>query len=113
MSFGQYCSILEKLWITGEKFPPGVNELEKAGLTQISSSQVKPPSIAECTAHLECKVKWIKKAGDHQIIVGEVLKVHADRKALKDGLLDVEQVKPLLHLGGVNFIVGDHLKKVE
>lgn len=105
--------ILEKLWITGEKFPPGVNELEKAGLTQISSSQVKPPSIAECTAHLECKVKWIKKAGDHQIIVGEVLKVHADRKALKDGLLDVEQVKPLLHLGGVNFIVGDHLKKVE
>lgn len=105
--------ILEKLWITGEKFPPGVNELEKAGLTPLSSDLVKPPSIAECTAHLECEVKWIKKAGDHQIIVGEVLKVHADKNALKDGLLNAEQVKPLLHLGGVNFIVGDHLKKVE
>lgn len=40
-------------------------------------------------------------------------KVHADKNALKDGLLNAEQVKPLLHLGGVNFIVGDHLKKVE
>jgi flavin reductase (DIM6/NTAB) family NADH-FMN oxidoreductase RutF len=30
-------SILEELWVTGEKFPQGVNELDKAGLTQMSS----------------------------------------------------------------------------
>jgi flavin reductase (DIM6/NTAB) family NADH-FMN oxidoreductase RutF len=105
--------ILTNLWITGEKFPEGVNELEKAGLNQIESSTIAPPKIAECIAHMECRVYWIKDSGDHKLIVGEV--VHADvaLNALKDGLLDVEEVKPVLHLGGVNFVVGDHLKQVE
>lgn len=105
--------ILKKLWITGEKLPRGVNELEKAGLTQIPSLRVSPPRIAECVAHLECKVYWIKNAGDHCLIVGEVLHLHADERSLRNNLLDVERVKPILHLGGVNFVIGDHLTKVD
>lgn len=105
--------ILKELWITGEKFPYGVNELEKAGLTQLESKTVIPPKIEECIAVIECKVHWIKNAGDHDIIVGEVLDVSVRADSLKDGLLDVEKVKPVLHVGGVNFVVGDHIKKVE
>ena len=105
--------ILKELWITGEKFPQGVNELEKANLTQIPSKKISPPGIEECIAQIECKVHWIKNAGDHNIIVGEVLNVNIQKNSIKDGLLDVEKVKPVLHLGGVNFIVGDHLKRVE
>ncbi len=105
-------NILEQLWITGEKFPPGVNEIEKANLTQTDSLKVTPPKIKECVAAIECKVHWIKKAGDHDIIVGEVLHVGIKDNILKEGLLDVEKVKPVLHLGGVNFVIGDHLKKV-
>ena len=105
--------ILNEMWITGEKFPPEVNEIEKAGLTQIASKKVLPPKIAECVASIECKVQWIKNAGDHEIIVGEVLHTEIQENALKDGLLDVENVKPILHLGGVNFVIGDHLKRVE
>ena len=56
---------------------------------------------------------WIKNAGDHNLIVGEVLNVSAHENSLKDGNLDVEKIKPVLHVGGVNFVVGDHLKKVE
>lgn len=106
-------TILKKLWITGQKFPEGVNEMEKAGLTPIPSGTVKPPRIAECVAQIECKMCWIKKAGDHHLVVGEVLKAHVQKNALKEGLLDVDRVKPILHLGGVNFVVGDHLRKVE
>ncbi|MGB9937198.1 MAG: flavin reductase family protein [Methanobacterium sp.] len=106
-------AILKEMWITGEKFPQEVNEIEKAGLTQISSKKVMPPKIAECIATIECKVNWIKSAGDHDIIVGECLRVEIQENVLKDGLLDVEKVKPVLHLGGVNFVIGDHLKKVE
>jgi flavin reductase (DIM6/NTAB) family NADH-FMN oxidoreductase RutF len=106
-------AILEKLWITGEKFPYGVSEIEKADLTQIKSSKVAPPKIGECIAHIECKVHEIIELGDHKLVVGEVVYVDTDSKALKDGLLDVENVKPVLHLGGVNFVVGDHLRKVE
>lgn len=105
--------ILEKLWITGQKFPYGVNEIEKAGLTQIESVEVNPPGIEECLAAIECRVHWIKNAGDHDIIVGKVINVRAKDNALKDDLLDVEKVKPVLHVGGVNFVIGDHLKKVE
>jgi flavin reductase (DIM6/NTAB) family NADH-FMN oxidoreductase RutF len=105
--------ILKELWITGEKFPQEVNEIEKAGLTQIASKKVLPPKIGECIASIECKVQWIKKAGDHDIIVGESVQVEVQENMLKEGLLDVENAKPILHLGGVNFVVGDHLKKVE
>ena len=105
--------ILDKLWITGEKFPYGINEIEKAGLTSKPSKKVSPPGIKECVACIECKVHWVKNAGDHKIIVGEALNVTAQKDSLKDGNLDVENVKPVLHVGGVNFVVGDHLKKVE
>ncbi|MBI5681418.1 MAG: flavin reductase family protein [Methanobacterium sp.] len=106
-------NILKELWITGEKFPYGINEIEKANLTPKSSKKVSPPGIDECVACIECKVHWIKKAGDHDIIVGEVLDVSIQSDSLKEGLLDVKKVKPILHLGGMNFVVGDHLKKVE
>ncbi|GAB4311909.1 MAG: flavin reductase family protein [Methanobacteriaceae archaeon] len=106
-------TILEKLWITGEKFPYGVNEIEKAGLNQISSEIVAPPKIKECVGHLECKVEWIKEAGDHNLIVGRVVRTDIKPESLKDGLLNVEKVKPVLHLGGVDFVVGDHLRKVK
>jgi len=105
--------ILKELWITGEEFPRDVNEIEKAGLTQIPSKKVSPPKIGECIASIECKAHWVKKAGDHDIIVGEVLHAEVLENALKEGFLDVENIKPVLHLGGVNFVVGDHLKKVE
>ncbi len=105
--------ILKELWITGEKFPYGVNEMEKAGLTSKPSKKISPPGIEECIACIECKVHWIKNAGDHDIIVGEALNVSIQENSIKDGLLDVKKIKPVLHLGGVNFVVGDHLRTVE
>jgi len=104
--------ILGKLWITGEKFPEDINEIEKAGLTQIDSFKVSPPTIDECIAHMECRVQWIKDSGDHKLIVGEVLHADAESNSLKDGFLDVENIKPVLHLGGVKFVVGDHLRQI-
>lgn len=106
-------AILEKLWITGEKFPYGVSEIEESGLTQMESLKVSPPKIAECIAHMECKVHWIRDSGDHKLIVGEIIHADAASDALKEGLLDVERMKPVMHLGGVNFVVGDHLRRVE
>jgi flavin reductase (DIM6/NTAB) family NADH-FMN oxidoreductase RutF len=104
--------ILAKLWITGEKFPEDVNEIERAGLTQTDSYNVLAPKIEECIAHMECKVHWIKDSGDHKLIVGEIINADVAKDVLKDGLLDVEKIKPVLHLGGVNFVVGDHLRQV-
>ena len=105
--------LLQKLWVTGEKFPQGVNELEKAGLTQITSIKVSPPRIKDCIAHMECEVIWNRECGDHYLVVGEVVEVSVRDDAIKNGLLDVELMKPILHLGGKDFVVGDHRKKVQ
>lgn len=105
--------ILQELWVMGEKFPKGVNEIEKAGLTQMPSVNVSPPWIKESVAHMECRVDNIMECGDHNLVVGEVLKVGVREDAIKEGLLNVELTKPILHLGGKDFVVGDHRRKVD
>jgi len=49
--------IAEKVTVTAVDFPHNVNEIDKAGLTAIPSEKVKPPRIAECKLHMECKMK--------------------------------------------------------
>jgi flavin reductase (DIM6/NTAB) family NADH-FMN oxidoreductase RutF len=105
--------VLKELWVTGEKFPQGVNEIEKAGLTQKESVKVNPPFIEECIAHLECKVEKTQECGDHNLIIGKVVKFGVREDAIKNGLLDVERMKPILHLGGKDFVVGNHRKNVD
>ncbi|NYB52422.1 MAG: flavin reductase family protein [Methanobacteriaceae archaeon] len=105
--------ILKELWVTGEKFPQGVNEIEKAGLTQMPSVEVKAPWIKECIAHLECRVVKILECGDHNLVIGEVVKIGVRDDALKEGLLDAESMRPILHLGGKEFVVGDHRRNVD
>ncbi len=97
--------IAKKLWITGKEFPKGVNELEKAELTQISSKMVRPPSIKECFARIECKVEDTREYGDHALVVGKVVNVDVDSNCynLDKNLLNVDAAKPLLHLGGSKF----------
>lgn len=106
-------TILKELWVTGEKFPVGINEIEKAGLTQMDCKEIKPPYIPECIAYLECKVQKTMECGDHQLVIGEVVKASVREDAIKDGLLDVKNIKPILHLGGKEFVVGDHQRNVD
>lgn len=105
--------ILNKLWVTGENLPEGVNELKKADLTELESKIVSPPRIAECIAHFECQVKCAKECGDHILVVSEVVAASVREDSLLNDLLDVEKIKPILHLGGKDFVVGDHIKKVD
>lgn len=54
-----------------------MDELEKAGLGKVVSKKVKPPSIKEALASIECKLVWMKKAGEDYIVVGKVLHVRS------------------------------------
>jgi flavin reductase (DIM6/NTAB) family NADH-FMN oxidoreductase RutF len=79
----------------------------------MDSVKVAPPWIKECLAHMECKVEFTRECGDHHLVVGRVLKLGVRKDAIREGLLDVELVKPILHLGGKDFVVGDHRQKVD
>jgi len=73
--------ILEKVRVCGLEFPPRVNELEKAGLTAIPSKLIKPPRIAECRSHFECKVEWTRQWLHRVMVVGKVVAAWSTRAA--------------------------------
>ncbi len=74
---------LEQVRICGLEYGPGVNELEKAGLSAIPSKLVKPPRIADFGRHFECQVEWTHKWVYRLMVVGKVVAVSATA-----GLLD-------------------------
>jgi len=92
--------ILEKVRVVGLEFPPGVNELEKAGLTSLPSTVVKPPRIAECRSHFECKVEWTKQWLHRLMVVGKVVAASVDEGYVDEqGYLVWEKLKPAHYCG--------------
>ena len=65
--------LVKQIEIAAEGFPRDVSEFEKAGLTAVPSRRVKPARIGECQANFECRLEWMREAGDHYIIVGRVV----------------------------------------
>jgi flavin reductase (DIM6/NTAB) family NADH-FMN oxidoreductase RutF len=92
--------ILEKVRIVGLPFAPGVNELNKAGLTALPSTQVAPPRILECHRHFECEVVWTKEWLNRMMVVGNVVaaSVRADCVDPK-GYIIWERIKPVAFCG--------------
>lgn len=99
--------IKKQMYVCSKSFPRGVNELEKAGLSWAPSEKVKPPRIIECPINLECKLEWVQKGPEYVVVAGRVVTAHAAEGAVKAGRLNAKRVKPLLHLSGKNFVVGD------
>ena len=92
--------ILEKVRIVGLPFARGVNELDKAGLTALPSTQVAPPRILECHRHFECEVVWTKDWLNRTMVVGNVVaaSVRADCVNPK-GYIIWERIKPVAFCG--------------
>jgi flavin reductase (DIM6/NTAB) family NADH-FMN oxidoreductase RutF len=92
--------ILEKVRVVGLEFPPGVNELEKAGLTAMPSKTVKPPRIVECRSHFECQVEWTKQWLHRLMVVGKVVAASTDEDCVdKDGYIVWDKLKPAHYCG--------------
>lgn len=106
-------NIIEKMWITGKNIPYGENELEKAGLEWIPSVKVSPPRIKESAGHLECELLRMNEIGDHNLYTGSVVHASIKEGSIKYGLLNVEEVKPILHVGGKKFVIGDNVKYIK
>jgi flavin reductase (DIM6/NTAB) family NADH-FMN oxidoreductase RutF len=89
-------AVIERLFVCGLAFKSGVNELERAGLSAIASQTVKPPRIAECHAHFECKVLWTREWGHRTMILGRVSAVSADEGCLDaTGWPLLDRIKPV------------------
>jgi flavin reductase (DIM6/NTAB) family NADH-FMN oxidoreductase RutF len=93
-------AMLDKVPVCGLPFNPGVNELEKAGLTAIPSRVLRPPRIAECRAHFECTVEWTRTWLHRVMICGKVEAVSIDDGCMDaNGFIIWDKVKPAHYCG--------------
>lgn len=79
--------MVEQASLASCDFPKNANEFIKAGFTQIASTLVKPPRVAESPVSFECKVNQVIELGTEgaagNLVICEVLLVH-----VKDDILD-------------------------
>jgi flavin reductase (DIM6/NTAB) family NADH-FMN oxidoreductase RutF len=71
------------------EYPPGVDEASLVGWRTVPSQVVRPPSLADSPAHLECRVREVIDRGDPtscfsgvHIVLAEVVCVTADESIL-------------------------------
>ena len=64
------------------------------------------PLIKECIGHLECRLNFEKEAGDHVLMIGEVIYASAE-KELFDVKWKVDKAKLIYHLGDKFFTTSE------
>ena len=90
--------LLEKVHYCGSVSGRKADKFRHTGLTPWPSQKVRPPSIAECYLHLECRLGRSPSLGDHTWFTGEVVAITADEGAFEDGILK-ESGDPVLYMG--------------
>jgi flavin reductase (DIM6/NTAB) family NADH-FMN oxidoreductase RutF len=95
--------LLRAVMETGSCSGREVDKFSKYGLTPAPAKHLKTPIIAECIAHIECKLSETLRIGDHTLFVGEVLEAYADSKYF-DGELYTTEADLVYQLGGETFV---------
>lgn len=87
-------------------YPPEVDEFEAAGLTAAPCRNIPVMRVAESPVAIECRLSQVitltPSSGlpcENRVAIGEVVGIHIDERVLKDGLVDVEELKPLGRMG--------------
>jgi flavin reductase (DIM6/NTAB) family NADH-FMN oxidoreductase RutF len=98
--------LLERMNSTARSAPDGESKLVAAGLTPFPCEQVAPPRIAECPLAMECRAVDIRPLGEgHDLVVAEVLVVHARADIVKDGRIDAVLLRPVGRLGDDDYLL--------
>jgi len=96
------------LWNCTKNPPTGIDELAKAGLTQMISVKVLVPSILEGIIWFECLFEYEKEFGDHVLVIGRVVHMTVrDDVLAKDGSIDLKKAGALMHMVGTKFAVAE------
>jgi flavin reductase (DIM6/NTAB) family NADH-FMN oxidoreductase RutF len=97
-------NMVEQTSLASCDFPKGTNEFMKAGFTEVASTQVKPPCVAESPVSFECKVNQViplgQEGGAGTLVICEVLLMHiADEVLSADGFIDPNKLDAVARMG--------------
>ncbi len=73
------------------------DKITASGLTKVKARRTRPPIIAESIAVAECRLREIVSAGDHDLVIGEVLEVYV-KEGYRPGSISEYPIP--LHVGG-------------
>lgn len=98
-------AMVEQTSLSSTEYTRGTNEFTKAGFTQVDSTYVAPPRVAEAPVALECRVNDVVALGDGpgagNLVICEVLAIHINDNVLdEDGRLDQDRLDLVGRLGG-------------
>lgn len=96
--------IVHQSSLSSTEYGKGVNEFQKAGLTQIPSLKIQPPRVKESKVSFECKVVDLIHLGEGggagTLVVCEVLMIHVDESVLNErGLIDTRKIDLVGRMG--------------
>lgn len=104
----------EHMNATSAPLPRGASEFVHAGLETAPSQMVRPPRVAASPAAMECRVCDIYQLRDASgeatprfLTIGEVVMIHIDDRYVRDGMIQVVEMKPLARCGYQDFTVLD------
>jgi hypothetical protein len=94
----------EQISLASCEFSPDVNEFEKSGLHPIDSHKVKAPRVMESPFQMECALIEsiaLKReiGGNGNIMLLEVVKIHAEEHVFSDGKLDPQKLDLVARMG--------------
>lgn len=76
-------SFLKDVMTTAQFMPKEENELEHTQFTTIPSKRVSPPSIKECSQHLECRLHEVMELEYGQVLViGTIVEIVVDKSLI-------------------------------
>ena len=98
----------EKMNLCAAEVPPEVDEFEISGLTPLASDLVKPPSVAESKAQMECRLHQIVRVSDKPgggiLVLGEVLRFHVLDSIIDGYKIDPDRLNAIGRMGGPMYI---------
>ncbi len=82
------------------------DKFSRFGLTRMASQRLKLPLVAECVAHLECRVSQVHDMGASALVVAQVIAASAVGEHFVEGNWSFDKGLRLLHhLSGPRFAV--------
>lgn len=96
--------ILDAVWYCGTRSGRDGDKFAGAGLTPAPAGTVDTPLVAECFAHIECRLERRVTLGDHTLFVGEAVEATAEAGAFDGHLRLKGRYHTLHHLGGPRFV---------
>lgn len=95
---------------------PDVDEFVLAGLTPEACRLVGVPRVAESPVALECRhLQTVRlqdldgKSASSWLVIGQVVGVHIDDRCIRDGLVQMSELRPIARLGYRQYCVVDEV----